>query len=293
MVTDERRWKQREAVRIFMAEKVEEKVSTKKDQIKEENKKLMKRHGKQAFQIVAKLHRQLGHFGQERFLRALKDAKVDESILQCAPSYKCDVCQEHNPKKLDHPASLPQAGHFNELLEANVFHLKWDENDGKQKVLAIIDVFSRYEINACIERETEEVELKILEKQWIQVFGPPKRFRTDSSGAHMPQKYQEFFDKYIKLILVPRDAHARMGTVERLHAVRCLQLLKLKKDAPDISLSEAVRNCCQQRNRLRSVQGSSPCQIVFGHNPFGEGLVDEPLDDRPMTQAAIQQAQHL
>ena len=290
----EKRWKQREIAKIYMAEEVEETKNSKTTVVSQENKQLMKSHGKRALQVVTKLHRQLGHPGTERFVRALKDANMNDSIIQCARSFKCDICQEHGPKKLDNPASLPQAQHFNELLEADVFHLKWDENGGKQRVLAILDVYSRYEVNTLVDRETEEIELKVLEEQWIQVFGPPKRFRTDSSGAHMSQKYLDFFDKYnIKLLLVPKDSHSRMGTVERLHAVRRLQLLKLKKEIPDISLSDAIRICCQQRNRLRSVQGSSPCQIVFGHNPFGEGLLDEPLDERPPGTSAIQQDQHL
>ena len=295
IVTDmEKRWQQREMAQIMVAEELDESKKDDTRNISNENKNLMKSHGKQALQVVAKLHRQLGHPGAERFLRALKDAKMDESIIQCARSYKCDICQEAKPKKLDHPASLPQANHFNELLEADVFHVKWSENGGKQKVLAILDVFSRYEINAVVERETEEEELQVLENQWIQIFGPPKRFRTDSSGAHMSQKYLDYFDKYgIKLILVPKDAHSRMGAVERLHAVRRLQILKMQKEIPEISLADAVRVCCQQRNRLRSVQGSSPCQIVFGHNPFGEGLLDEPTDERPRDASTLQQDQHL
>ena len=136
----------------MVAEELDESMKDDTRNISNENKTLMKSHGKQALQVVAKLHRQLGHPGAERFLRALKDAKMDESIIQCARSYKCDICQEAKPKKLDHPASLPQANHFNELLEADVFHVKWSENGGKQKVLAILDVFSRYEINAVVER---------------------------------------------------------------------------------------------------------------------------------------------
>ena len=169
---------------------------TKNDKTKvvsEENKQLMKSHGKQALQIVTKLDRQLGHPGTERFVRALKDANINDSIIQCIRSFKCDICQEHGPEKLDNSSSLPQVHHFNEFLEADVFHLKWDENGGKQRLLAILDVCSRYEVNALVDRETEELELKVLERQWIQIFGPPKRFRINSSGAYVSQKYLESF----------------------------------------------------------------------------------------------------
>ena len=207
--------------------------------------------------VVAKLHRKLGHPGRDRLLRAIKDAKMSDEVIQCAKEYQCDVCAMNQPHKLEKPVSLPQTSHFNQMLEADVCQIKWES--GKAKVLAIIDIYSRYEINAVLKRETEEEELKVLEQAWIQHFGAPQFFRTDSSGAHISQKYLEFFDKYnIKLILVPKEAHHRMGTVERLHAVRRLQLLKMKKEEPDLSLDVAVRVACQQRNRLRSVAGSSP-----------------------------------
>lgn len=90
---------------------------------------------------------------------------------------------------------------------------------------------------------------------------------TDSSGARMSQKYLDFFDFHgVKLILVPKEAHRRMGSVERprLHAVRS-QLLKMLKEEPNLRLEDAVRVACYQRNRLTSIAGSSPYQIVIGH----------------------------
>ena len=131
-----------------------------------------------------------------------------------------------------------------------------------------IDVYSRYEINAVMKRETEEEELSILEKQWFSTFGAPDKIRTDSSGAHMSAKYQQRLNDHgVKLLLVPREAHYKMGLVERLHAVRRLQLLKMKRDFPEIDLSQAVLIACQQRNHLRSVHGISPNHIVFGSAP--------------------------
>lgn len=83
------------------------------------------------------------------------------SIIQRARSYQCGVCQQHTPGKLAKPASLPQANHFNELLEADFFHVKWNADGAKSRVLAILRAFSKYEINAHLERETEELELKV------------------------------------------------------------------------------------------------------------------------------------
>ena len=58
------------------------------------------------------------------------------------------------------------------------------------RILAAIDVFSRYEINCLLQKETEEEELAALESQWLNVFSAPSKLRTDSSGAHMFQCFQ-------------------------------------------------------------------------------------------------------
>ena len=74
-------------------------------------------------------------------------------------------------------------------------------------------------MNAEVTAETEKEELKVLD-EWINAFGAPQKVRTDASGAHMSEAFLTYMDdRNIKLILVPRDAHHKMGTVERLHAV--------------------------------------------------------------------------
>lgn len=84
----------------------------------------------------------------------------------------------------------------------------------------------------------------------------------------MSQNFIDAMDGYkIKLILIPKEAYYRLGTIERLHAVRRLQLLKMKKELPEIKLESAIRVACDQRNRLRSVHGSSPAEMVFGRTP--------------------------
>ena len=68
-----------------------------------------------------------------------------------------------------------------------------------------------------------------------------------------------------------------MGTVERLHAVRRLQLLKMKQENENLQLDVAVPVACSARNQLRTVHGSSPAQIVYGKTSAVKGLMDEPL----------------
>lgn len=111
--------------------------------------------------------------------------------MKCAKDYKCETCQNFTNKKTAKPSSLPQAKCFNELLEMDVFHIKWNEE--KRRVLSIIDIYSRYEMNAVVAAETEKEELAILD-QWIHAFGCPSRIRTDASGAHMSKQFLQYMD---------------------------------------------------------------------------------------------------
>ena len=262
-------WKKREMVKILVSEELndmeieQEKTKDNKMEINPEDKELMKTHGKKAYQIVSKLHRQLGYPSNDKLCLALRDAKFPDEVIEVAKNFTCSNCSSDVQKKIPKPSSLPQAGHFNELMEIDIFHIKWD--DKKYKILAAIDVFSRYEINALMKRETEEEELKILEDQWFKIFGAPEKIKTDSSGAHMSELYQQKLNDFgVKLLLVPKEAHYKMGIVERFHAVRRLQLLKMKRNFPALDLFRAVILACQQRNRLRSIHGTSPSHIVFG-----------------------------
>ena len=269
-------WMKKEIAKILVAEETEEEKKTKK--VTDDEMKRSKTQKSAALSIVAKLHRQLGHPGRDRLLVALRESGMNEEIIEAAKSYTCDICQNFINKKPAKPSSLPQAQKFNELLEMDIFHIKWD--DKKLKVLAIIDVFSRYEMNAAVEAETEKAELSVLDS-WINVFGCPQKIKTDASGGHMSEAFLSYMDdRNIKLILVPKDAHYKMGIVERLHAVRRMQLLKMKMEKPTLSLDVAAPIdpiACSMRNQLRSIHGSSPSQIVFGTNAQEAGLMDEPI----------------
>ena len=175
-----------------------------------------------------------------------KNAKFRDEVIQVAKNYECGNWNFDVQRKLAKPGLLPQATHFKEV---DTCHVKW--NDKRIRMLAAIDVVSRYEISCLLQQETEKQELVALESQWFSAFGAPSTLRTDSSGTHMSQHFQQRLNDYgVKLLLVPKEAH-------RLHAVRRLQSLKLLRDYPETDLKVTIFLSCQQQNRLRSIHGLS------------------------------------
>ena len=271
-----RNWIRRETMNILVAEEVQEGDV---EMTEEQEIQAAKTNTRMAKQVVAKLHRQLGHPNNDKLVRALRQAKMDEAIVACAKDYKCDVCATMKNKELDKPASLSQASHFNEIIEMDIFHLKWDG----VKRRSLRSSMSTQGLNQCCGGQRDfgwgarGHHEAVGELGWFsetnqnRFFGSPhvwgfsELVRRQSHQAHIGSK----------------RAHHRMGLVERLHAVRRQQLHKMKTEKPDLQLEVAVLHACSQRNRLRTVHGSSPAAIVFGFTPGDGGILDEPNALKP------------
>ena len=98
----------------------------------------------------------------------------------------------------------------------------------------------------------------------------------DMSGAHSSKAMAAFLEKReIKLDMIPKDAHHRLGLLERNHAVRREQLSIYVKTFPDDSLKTALRMTAAQRNQLRNVDGYSPALLVLGKQSNVPGAIVE------------------
>ena len=80
---------------------LEKKQQSSTHRLTEHDRRLSKEFGPTALNVVKKLHRQLGHPGNDRLVRALRDAKFDDSVVQCGRQVRCDVCESFAPRKLD------------------------------------------------------------------------------------------------------------------------------------------------------------------------------------------------
>ena len=178
----EDRWRKREVVQIMVAEEMEE-LDT--NEAKKDDWHTAKSNTASAKRVVSKLHRQLGHPNNAKLVKALRDANIDETVVAQAAQYRCDVCEAHRFKSLEKPAALSKASYFNEMIEMDTFHIRW--GDTKHKILAVIDAYTRFEVNSIIQSESMEEEIKVLKKQWLSWAGHPKIIKTDSSGAHMSE----------------------------------------------------------------------------------------------------------
>ena len=266
-------WKKRGQAELMALELVEH--SNEEMQYLEQNKELVKIGGPEVLKSAALLHRQLGHPNGAKLVLAAKTRHMSNEYVQVARRNKCPQCIAKAQPKAVRVATLHKAPHFNHTVAIDTFYLEWDKE--KKAVFSILDEFSRYEVDCEIKEETAEMEIGLFESVWSKSFGYPKVLRLDASGPHQGDTFAEWASNHgIKLDLIPRGAHHRLGILERNHAVRRKMLETFKEEVPDCSFEKALLVTAHQRNRLTSVKGSTPATLAFGYVPSEGGVMDEP-----------------
>ena len=214
----EETWARRQAASIMMMEDVEV-VPDGQHAVEALNKDLVRKVGRNNVLTIAKLHKQLGHPGKDHLLEAVRASQLGTKMMQAAREYKCSICEQHSSSSLARPGSLSTTTSFNQVLLVDSFFIRW--HGTKHAVLALMDQFSRFEQLARAQDEQPDTEIALIEDVWIRWAGTPACIKTDASGSHMSEAFLSWADsRGIRLAIIPRDAHYKLGSMERAHAVR-------------------------------------------------------------------------
>ena len=288
-------WARRQADLIAMTDDLPHVAPDHEHAAEAMNKSLVRKYGRNAVLTIAKLHKQLGHPGRDRLVKAAQDSRLDQATVQAAREFSCATCDGQAASKTPRPGNLTSVTCFSQVVLVDAFYIKW--HDKKLSILAIMDSFSRFEQLALLENDRPDTEIALLEQLWLRWAGPPSVLKTDASGSHMSEPFLAWADsRGIRLVLIPKEAHYRLGTMERAHAVRRAQLMKMHAEEPTLELPMALHLAAEQRNRLRTIHGTSPAAIVFGLLPAQHGIADEPFNPAAgdeESQAKIVQARTL
>eukprot|EP00435_Cladocopium_sp_Y103_P040345 s1946_g11.t1 len=200
---------------------------------------------------------------------------MPEEYVQVARRYKCQQCLAKAQPKAVRVATLHKSPHFKHTGALDTYYLEWDKE--KKALLAILDEFSRYEVDCEIKEETAEMEIGLFESVWAKSFGYPKVLRMDASGIYRGDTYADWASAHgIHLNLILRVAHHRLSILERNHAVRRKMIEVFKQEMPGCSFEKALVVTAHQRNRLSSVKGSTPATLAFVYVPSEGGSMDDP-----------------
>lgn len=128
------------------------------------------------------LHNQAGHQGQERTLALIRQrfywpgmtADVEEWCKRCE---RCIVAKVPTPRVRPTMGTL-LAEHPLDVLAID-FSLMDRSSDGRENVLVMTDIFSKFSLAVPCRDQKASTVAKVLVKEWFQKYGVPKRIHSD------------------------------------------------------------------------------------------------------------------
>lgn len=227
--------------------------------------------------IALKLHRQFGHPESTKLKSLLKDAKIEDEILNKELDKldgSCQFCEKYKRKKPTPVVALPLARRFNETVAMD---LKQYSHNPNIWFLHLIDHFTRYSASCVIKTKKKEEIVKRIFEVWIRHFGPAKKFLTDNGGEFCNDEFISLCENFnIRVCTTAAESPWSNGLVERHNGILGLIVSKLVEDLNcDIDIALAWGNSA--KNSLKNVNGYSSNQLVFGSNPNFPNIMDNKL----------------
>lgn len=132
--------------------------------------------------IMTQLHKQSGHQGIDRTVSLVRSRFYWTGMYADISEY-CKSCDRCNAAKLPHlrmrlPMSHLIATKPNEIVAMD-FTLLEKSSDGRENVLVVTDVFSKFSIAIPTRDQTAVTTAKVLVNEWFMKYGVPERIHSD------------------------------------------------------------------------------------------------------------------
>ena len=173
---------------------------------------------------------------------------------------QCDTCIRKQPPKPKPAVGLPKSDSFNQTVSMDLHEIL----PQKLWYLHMVDEFTRFS-NACFIKTKTAVPQSFM-RNWIQIFGPPKKIFTDNGGEFIGESIYDLCAAFnIKQGATPAYSPFSNGGCEKQNHILTKMLHKVK-DGQNCSWETALSWAVCAKNQLINVQGFSPAQLVFGQN---------------------------
>ncbi|CAK8993884.1 unnamed protein product [Durusdinium trenchii] len=215
---------------------------------------------------IHKIHRNLGHPGNDLFLRALRHSGVKPSILDWVRNhFSCPACKTLDKPNPQRPGHLLRALEFGQVVGVDLFFI---EVEGELLTfLNMLDWGTNFQqVALCQNRTSEEVQ-KVFLSEWTKHYGPPLLLVSDRGPEFTGQRFQEMISGLGTTIHYTNSQSPwqnsrteKAGGVFKEKFKAVMHAASATKDEVPMVIAEVVNS----RNRFMDRWGFSPMQRVFG-----------------------------
>lgn len=166
-------------------------------------------------EVLRSVHDNQGHQGTERILHLLRSRcfwpKMAQDVEEwCQRCQRCVLGKAVQAKVRTYWGML-QAGRPNEILAMDFTSLE-PASDGRENVLVLTDVFTKYVQAVPTQDQRATTVARILVQQWVHRFGPPTRIHSDQGRNFESLVIQQLCQIYGIQKSRTTPYHTRKGT---------------------------------------------------------------------------------
>lgn len=224
---------------------------------------------------LKKLHANLGHPGKDDMKRSLRNAGVENEMIEAVDWMKCGACPQSQRPRVHRASKLPPSdARFNDRVMVDCCQIKDVRGKGFWS-LCILDWATMYQTVGLIQDHSPKSLLEVFRNNWMNTFGPPEELTIDQERGFIGPLFSDTLQEMgVKVTSIAGQAHWQHGQIERhigiLKDMMSRAVKHTQTSGPE-QMEIMCRECTQAKNSLIREHGFSPEQLVFGHEVRREG----------------------
>ena len=227
-------------------------------------------------QMLAKIHKNLGHPSAERMSTIMLQQGFRPDMVKAARNYQCSICIQNSQPKSARPGSLKDDMDFNDRI--SIDGLTWTSNKGRTyHVYHVIDWATNFHMAHVAPSRTSEDAIQALMTMWLSWAGAPGEILVDAASEFNGEEFMNFLQSHnIKSTTISPEAHFQNGKAERHGAILDKMLTKFNSEHEVLNygdLQKALWWCIQAKNACSLKGGFAPEVLVLGKHTRLPGSV--------------------